>query len=162
MLIDKTYACKGSNYYVKSIKDYSYIATDTYQIIDAIEDTDIAKYKANMKLSVDQELAYSIYKDTERVGYVYNYTIDKAYYGASINIQNPVAMILGLKTMFEIYDSHKISFVPHKNNLKYFKSLALGSSIREYHNYNTPVAILRDALLTKGRKAFFYMKIEER
>ena len=69
-------------------------------------------------------------------------------------------MLVALKTMFELYETHKISFMPHKANLQYFKAMAYGPDIRVHYSTRKPLVIRRDELEQKGLKLFKYFGIE--
>lgn len=142
------------------IDDMTKIDSDMESVKDTISDADPVEYRDNMAESVQQGLAYEIYKNEDRVGFVYNRVEYGEYMGASIYITDTLAMLIALKTMFEIYDYHKITFVPHEDNLKYFKAMAYGPDIRVYHETGNHLVIRREDLETKGLRLFKYFGIE--
>lgn len=155
------YVCNGSMYEIRPIDTYDMIDTDMMSVLDTIGDTDINLYMQNMRAGVDQGKAYDIWKDGTRVGFVYNREEDGMYYGSSINIWDHIGMILGMKHMFEISDKHKIVFVPHGDNWKYFKSMVQGNKLRMLYNGGNSVTILRDEIAGKyDSKLMKYLQIE--
>jgi hypothetical protein len=154
-----SYTCDGDIYTVMLIDDISKIESDMESVKDVISDTDPIEYKANMVESIRQGLAYEIYKNEDRVGFVYNKVDGYKYQGCSINITDTIAMLIALKTMFEIHDSHKISFNPHTTNIRDFKSMAYGPDIRVYYTTKEPLVLRRDMLEEKGLKLFKYLGI---
>jgi hypothetical protein len=155
-----SYICEGNIYTVTLIDDTNKIESDMESVKDIISDTDPIEYKANMIESVRQGLAYEIYKNENRVGFVYNKVDGYEYQGCSINILDTISMLIALKTMFEIYDSHKISFNPHTTNIRDFKSMAYGPDIRVYYTTKEPLVLRRAMLEEKGLKLFKYLGIE--
>ena len=152
-----SYICDGSVYRVEAIVDYNFIEEDIATVIETIDDMSIVEYRKNMEIAVDQGYACSVYKDGDRIGFFYNRSEDLKYIGCSIWLgRDAIGMLLGLKTIFEIGDYHKIVFMPHGDNWKYFKSIALGSSIRGYHLERTPLVILKDDVVQKGKRMFEY------
>ena len=152
---------RGSDIYeVKPITDIACMGQDMASVSDVIQDTDPDYYKANMLDSVAQGLAYDIWKNGERVGFVYNKIENDQYYGCSIKIWDHIGMLIGLKHMFDICDKHKISFAPHENNLKDFISMAAGASIRLWHTTDTStVFILRDEIYPRGERIMKYLGV---
>ena len=55
---------------VKAIAGYTDIDADTENIISTISDVPIEEYKAHMRLSVDQGLAYAVFINDLRIGYM--------------------------------------------------------------------------------------------
>ena len=155
-----SYICDGITYRVSYIEDTSSIDDDIATVIDTIQDTDIDVYRANMVKSVEQHLAYCIYKNDIRVGFIYNRIEGDLYLGASINITDTIAMLIALKTMFEIYDSHKIQFVPHNRDIRMFKSMAYGPDIRSYYSSDGYLVIRRADIENNGKRLFNYLGIE--
>lgn len=159
-MVHASYTCDSVVYTVKFITTTDYIMEDMLEVSEHIIDTDPDIYRIYMMDSVAQGLAYDIWRDGVRVGFVYNRMEGVKYMGASIHITDSIAMLIALKTMFEIKDVHKISFFPHKSNLKYFKSMARGCDIRTYHTTGKPLPILRENMEANGRKLFSYLGIE--
>jgi hypothetical protein len=155
-----SYICECNIYTVTLIDDINKIESDMESVKDVISDTDPIEYKANMIESVRQGLAYEIYKNEDRVGFVYNKVDGNEYQGCSINIIDTIAMLIALKTMFEIYDNHKISFNPHTTNIRDFKGMAYGPDIRVYYTTKDPLVLRRDILEEKGLKLFKYLGID--
>lgn len=153
---------KGSTKYsVQPITTYEMIDHDIGLVIDIIEDTPIDLYRKNMEMGVDQGLTYAIFKGNVRVGFVYNRVEKGKYYGSSIFIDKDIiGLLVALRTMFEIVDKKTITFAPHKDNLKYFKSMTTGESIRAYHSGKSTVVILKEKMLEEGVKLFKYFGLE--
>lgn len=157
-----SYTKDNHRYDVIPITDESYINADMQTVATEIQDTDPAAYRANMQLGVQQGLAYSIFRDGIRIGFVYNRIENNRYYGSSIFIDRDLAgMIVAFKSMFEICDKHKIEFVPHTGNLHYFKSMIDGSTLRLFHNGAPTVTIMRDKMIADGYRAFHYLGIQQ-
>lgn len=156
------YFVNNNIYNINKIIDVIEIDKDLEEVLDAITDTPLDKYKENMIKSVQQELAFSIYKDNIKIGFVYNYMEDFKYIGASMYIHTDIiATLLAFKTIFDINDTHKLSFIPHQDGIKYFKSIVLGDSIRAYHKIGSPVVVLRSTIYEKGFKMFKYLGIKK-
>lgn len=155
-----SYTCDGLTYRVSFIEDTSSIDSDIATVIDTVQDTDIDVYRSNMVMSVEQHLAYCIYKNDVRVGFVYNRVENGLYLGSSINITDTIAMLIALKTMFEIYDYHKIQFVPHNRDIRMFKSMAYGPDIRSYYSSNEYLVIRREDIEKNGLRLFKYLGIQ--
>ena len=155
------YICDNIEYKIESIDDSSFVEVDVKTVEDQITDISLDTYKENMVKAIEQKLAFSIYRDSTRVGFVYNYVEDFKYIGASIWIHSDmVSMLVGLRTIFEISDAHKLVFVPHKEGIRYFKSMVKGSSIRANYKTGSPLVVLRDVVYNKGFKMFKYLGIE--
>lgn len=148
---------------VNKIETYEPIERDSAEALSLVNyDVDSEEeYKLAMQESVNQRLAYEVIKNDTRVGYVYNRIVDGVYYGSCINVIGFEAMVIALKTMFEIHDSHKIVFKPHGGNLNLFKSLVLGQTIRAWHNGKETVSVMKDVVLSRGEKAFSYLGLKE-
>lgn len=160
-MVHASYRSSTDLYEVRMITTQTKINADVDTVRDVIKDTSIVKYKEAMKESVRQKLAYAVWKNGERVGFVYNRIEGYRYLGCSINILDHIAMILAMKTMFEICDKHKIEFAPHTGNLKYFKSMLLGHSIRGWHQgERDSVVVMREDVESKGLKMFKYLGLE--
>ena len=155
-----SYICDGIVYTVKLIGDEGQVPKDIEKVLHLIDDTDPLVYANNMIESVHQGLAYELYKENDRMGFVYNRIEDGNYYGASICIDDTICMLIALKTMFELYETHKISFMPHTTNLQCFKAMAYGPDIRMHYSAGNPLIIRRDELEQKGLKLFRYFGIE--
>jgi hypothetical protein len=159
-MVAASYISDGIEYSVTPIVDYSHIDSDIEVVHDRITDTSLEYYEQNMEDSVDQNLAFSVLKDGTRVGFVYMRMEGYKYIGACVYIHSDaISSIVGLKTIFDMNDSHKVLFTPHENGLKYFKSMATGPSIRAYHATGTPLTIKRDTVYTKGVKIFKYLGV---
>lgn len=160
-MVAASYIRGSTKYSVEPITTYEMIDHDIGMVLELIEGTPLDKYRHNMEVSVDQRLAYAVFKGTERVGFVYNRVEGNKYYGSSIYVwKDLVAMMVAMKTMFEIAPYKKITFVPHKDNLKYFKSMIAGDKIRAYHSGKTTVTIVGDKLMAEGPRLFEYLGIE--
>ena len=156
-----SYIQESDVYEVRYITEDTSIDTDIEVVLPAITDTAIEVYRANMAESVNQGLAYAIYKNNTKVGFVYNYIRESKYYGASIYIPGSVVTCLGLKTMFEICDNHKIQFVPHANNLSGFLPMATGENIRAYHSGKPFISVTKKYMYPRVKKLYHYLNIQE-
>jgi len=117
-------------------------------------------YRDNMVASVYQDMAYCVYKNDVRIGFVYNRVEKYRYFGASIWMKDTIGMIIAMKTMFEVCDNHKIELVPHEGGMKDFLSMATGTSIRTYHTRNRDaIVFLKEDLAPKGERLFKYFGI---
>lgn len=156
-----SYTCNGVVYRVEPITNIDVIDGDIATVLDTISDTSLELYKDNMIKAVQQEFAFAVYKDTIRVGFIYNYMDRYKYIGASVYIKDDIiSAIIALRTMFEINTTHKLTFIPHKNGLRYFKSMATGQSIRAFHGTGSPLVVLRDDVYSKGLRMFKYLGIK--
>lgn len=157
-----SYINGNDRYEVRFIEDYSMIDTDADEALKLVDYDveDIDEYKAMMKQSVDQKLAFDIWCNCVRTGYVYNRLDGYNYLGCSINVNYTMSMILAFKTMFEICDIHKIVFQPHGGNISKFKSLIYGPSYRLYNNGKKTVTILKEDVYKKGYEMFHYLGME--
>lgn len=155
-----SYIRGDDKYTIEPIVDVSQVDLDMATVMDVIQDTDLDYYRDNMLMSIDQNLSYAIFKNGERVGFVYNRLEDNLYIGCSINIWDHVAMIVGLKHIFDICDKHKIVFAPHTINMKDFVSMATGTSIRIFNTTDTStVTILRDDIYPRGARILKYLGV---
>ena len=161
-MVAVSYTNGSDTYLVQPILDVLSKRADAIAALALVgNDTPLDKYENAMKQSIEQRLAYEIYKNDTRVGYVYNRVENNTYYGACINVKGFEAMAIAMKHMFEIYDSHKIVFSPHTHNLKSFKSMIKGSIIRAWHNGRKTVSILREDIVPQGIKVFNYLRLRE-
>ena len=154
---------KGSTRYnVQPITTYEMIEHDIGMVLELIEGTSLSEYRYNMEVAVDQGLAYAVYKGLTRLGFVYNRIEGNKYYGSSIFIHKDIiGTMIALRTMFEIVDYKKIEFAPHKDNLKYFKSMIAGNNIRAYHSGRPTVTITKDKMWDEGVRLFKYFGLEK-
>ena len=160
-MADMKFKQDANIYEIVPITSYKFIYEDLAKVIDMIGNTLVSDYITNMRQSVDQGLAYDIRKNGERVGFVYNREENGRYYGASIYVWDSVAMFLAMKHMFEISDKHKITFIPHGDNWKYFKSMIDGRKIRMFYSGANDVTITRDIVdKAYGIKMFRYLGLE--
>lgn len=161
-MVHASYTCKGNTYTVEIISNEDMIDTDIQSVVHLIEGTDIDKYRTKMVESVEQGLAFAVFKNGERVGFMYNKETHKGYYGCSINIPDNVALMIAMKTVFELSGKHKIQFTPHgKASLKAFISMAKGHNIRAYHSGSPYITIVKSYIEPKTKKLFPYLGIEE-
>lgn len=120
------------------------------------------EYKERMKESVQQGLGYRLLKNGVRIGVMYNAVFNEEYTGCSLYCKDDkVGMIILLKSIFEVYDWHKLVLMPHEDGLKYFVSMATTGSIKEYHMRGLPLVISKKEVVDKGRKIFNYLGVEE-
>lgn len=155
-----SYTNNGNLYEIKPIEDTIHLEWDIESVQDIIEGVDIAEYRNKMIQSIIQGYAYALYVNGERKGFFYNTVDDEGrYYGNSIRIDSDIiGVFFMLKQMFDIYPAHKIIFMPHRDNIKYFKSMIRGDKIRAYNVNNTPVTITRevyDKYAARLRKYFW-------
>lgn len=156
-----SYISPKHTYKIVPITDDLHVNDDIASVADIIEGTDVQEYKSAVLDSIDQELAYSVYKDEERVGFVYNRVYDNKYYCASIRIDDPIAVVVALRSMFEIANYTKILFLPHNDNLKYFKSMIDGHVIRAFHSGLPSVSITKKRMWDEGVRLFKYFGLEK-
>ena len=160
-MVPVSYIKGSTRYNVQPITTYEMIEHDIGMVLELIEGTSISEYRYNMEVSVDQGLAYAVFKGTERLGFVYNRVENNKYYGSSIFIHKDViGLMVALRTMFEIVDYKKIEFAPHKDNLKYFKSMIAGDKIRAYHSGKPTVTITKERMWDEGVRLFKYFGLE--
>jgi len=160
-MVHASYTCDGDLYRVEMITDTSMIDADMATVGDVIDDIDPEVYRDNMVASVYQDMAYCIYKNDVRIGFVYNRVERYRYFGASIWMKDTIGMIIAMKTMFEVCDNHKIEIVPHEGCIIDYISMASGTSIRTYHcGTRDAIVFLRDELVPKGEKLFKYFGIQ--
>ena len=160
-MVYSTYKCKSDLYIVEPVDTYDAIESD-YTIATAdVNIPNKGEYTSNMRQSIDQKLAYHIVKNGSQIGMLYNVITARGYEGACMYCKNDtIGMLIMFKTIFEIYDYHKIYVTPHTDGLKYFISIATPASIVSYHIKGTPLTILRNVLEVQGAKLFSYFKIE--
>lgn len=162
-MIIATYLGNDSIYEVKEILDNTVVKVDAVESLALVDYNveSVEAYECNMDLSIEQKLAFDVYKNNQRIGYVYNIIDNEVYIGCSIHLVDTIGMLLAFKTMFEICDKHRIIFAPHGNNINMFKSLVYGPSYRMYNNGSNTVTILKDDMVSKGQRMFKYLGIEE-
>lgn len=160
-MVHASYKSNTDIYEVRMITTEDMIDTDMRSVSETIQDTDPIVYRENMVESITQSLAYDIWKNGTRVGFVYNRVDGYRYLGCSINIWDHIGMLLAMKTMFEICDKHKIEFAPHTGNLKWFKSMVQGAKLFEYNNGGTCIPILKRDVEANGVRMFKYLGIEK-
>lgn len=155
-----SYTRGNDKYTIEPITDTTQASLDMDTVRHVIWDTDESEYLRYMFISIKQQLAYALFKNGERVGFVYNMIQDGEYITCSIHIWDPIAMILGVRHIFDIHDSHKVKFAPHADNLKDFISMAAGPSIRIFHTTGIPtVYMLRSELYPKGERMLKYLGV---
>lgn len=155
-----SYIYKDDTYTLTPILNSNYIDEDYLTVREEVYDTPENVYKDNMLKAVSQGLAFSVYKNTKRIGFVYNYIEDYKYLGACIWLKNDyIGSLVALKTIFDITDAHKLSFTPHYNGIMYFKSMITGSDIRAFYSGQPYVSIIKSNVVAKGEKIFKYLGI---
>ena len=160
-MLHASYRSRGSLYTVEQILNNDTILQDVTTATAEYTDIDIATQVSRMKESVKQGLAYHIKKDGNTIGMLYNAVENGMYEGVCVYCKNDTAgMMILMKTMFEIYDSHKITIKPYAGGLKYFVSIATAGSILKYHNGSGDIIIARKRLEEVGPKLFKYLGIE--
>lgn len=146
-------------YSIVPITDDSFIDSDMIKVDHLLGGMNRVKYREAMVDSINQGLAYSVYEDDKRKGFVYNRVYKGAYYGASINIEGTIPLMIALRSMFDGVPYRKIAFVPHKDNFKYFKSMIAGDKIRAYHSGIPTITISKEKLTAQGYRLFKYFDI---
>lgn len=160
-MVHASYKCHGSLYTVERIDDYLTIDSDADRALRDTTGVDIVEYTDRMEDSVNQQLAYRVMKDGLQTAVMYNRVVGYSYEGVSIYCEkDSVAMLILLKSMFEIYPAHKLLVMPYADSLKYFISMATSESIREYHLSGKPLVLVKAELEKNGPKLFTYMQIE--
>jgi len=120
-----------------------------------------SEYIERMEESVRQGLAFRITKDGKKIGVMYNLFRDGEYQGAALWCRyDRVGMLILMKSMFDVYDWHKIKVSPHKGGLKYFVSMATSASIKACHENGQPLVIVRKSVTAKGPELFKYLGIK--
>ena len=122
--------------------------------------SNVIEYRKRMCLSVDQQLAYRVYKDGVSLAFMYNYKKDKKYFSASIYSNDKVAFILLLKTVFELNNSYCIFVNPHEGFVNKYKSFFSQTSLRRWYTAKQPIPIYKTRLWAIGEKLFYYLGIE--
>lgn len=148
-------------YVIYRIETTAYVYEDVKKVEAKLCEQVSEEYIEAMHDSVMQGLAYTVVKNGERVGFVYNRMKNGEYYGASICIWDQVGMFLCMRHMFEICDAHKITFIPHGDNWKYFKSMVHGSKLRMLHNGDNVVTITKENASKEGERLYRYFGIEK-
>lgn len=155
-----SYKNNGHLYTVEPAQSFD-IEIDANLAMHNTGNMDLSEYMSRMHDSVDQNLAYHILKDGVQVGMMYNRVTSLGYEGCCIYcVGDVIATMVLLKSMFEVYDTHKILITPFGGSLKYFISMATPDSIREFHLYGTPLTIVRSQLESQGPRLFKYLGIE--
>lgn len=159
-MVVASYKSDGATYSVVQATMSNVKADMEYALQDGVEVDDM--YKARMEESVRQGLAYRITKSGKKIGVMYNAVIDGEYVGCSIYCKGDrVGMLVLMKSMFEVYDWHKIKVIPHNDeSMKDFVSMATAGSILKYHEYGMPLVIARKDVVPKGEAMFKYMGIK--
>jgi len=134
--------------------------------------TDPVSYEAAMLESIYQDMAKAVYKGTVRVGFVY-FRLDDNFpnrlVGSSIFIPDDMIAFLLLGffhrpkgTKAKPY--HRILMFPHGNNIKNFRSLCTGPSLRLYNSGVTNFVLFniidRFKLFNKLRKTMKVRRIK--
>lgn len=149
-------------YIVEILEDYSHIDEDATLATTDVQGVDLDEYKSRMRDSVDQRLAYHVKKNGARIGLAYSRMSEIGYEGCSIYCKGDlIATMVLLRTMFEICDYHKIQIYPHEGTIHNFISMVTADSIREYHQLNKPLVIVKKDILQQGEKLFKYLNIEK-
>ena len=123
--------------------DYKLIYND---VNDCAEDS----YKAAMKRSIKNGIAYRVVDKDGKLGFLYSYMHKGLGYGASVyNGGLRLGFICLLKEFSKNYPSHAMIVSPHNKNVGYIRSLATNNSIRDCHNGNGPLVVLISELKAK-------------
>lgn len=158
---EKTYKCNGSIYKIVPIVDEAFTEEDYSTACDYTQIPDKDMYIGAMVESIKQGLCFSVYRDSKRVGFMYNVQEGDNYIGAAIHLSyDTCVMLLGLRRAFEINNAHKILVYPF-DNLRYFISLASGTSIRSHHCIGSGLSIVKKDMWPKGERLCKYLQIEE-
>ena len=152
----------GNTYTIEPITDYGEVYEDLLVVYNVVKrDTSVALYKDNMIKSIDQGLAKKVLKDVVKKGFVYCYVENNKYYGARIHLDTKVAMLLGLREVFEQIDYPSLEFIPHKGSLPMFRSIVTGASLRNYYNgVSRKLKIIKKEIVLKGMAMHNYLGIE--
>lgn len=119
-------------------------------------------YKANMLQAIEDKLAFAIYKNEEKVGYIYNIDSDGRYISVSFNIWDDIALHIALKTLFEISSANLIRVYPHEGFL-FLKSVFNSASLRMYNSgIKHHAVIIKDEIWETGVKLFRYLGIKDK
>lgn len=129
-------------------------------ITDVYVDEDI--YRGRMEESVRQGLAFRVTKSGKKIGVMYNLFENGEYQGAALYCKgDTVGMMILMKSMFEVYNWHKIRVMPHSaEDAKYYVSMATENSIKMYYTVGTPLTIVRSMITVRGPELFKYLGIE--
>jgi len=155
-------------YYTKQNKKY-----DVYKCVEAdiavhylkvealANGGSVDGYKERMFESITTGYAYKIESEGVLLGFMYNLVEIRNGVGTSIwGSGDTISMMLLMKTAFETFPKHKILVDVYERTLGDFKSLAIGSSIRNNHNYNTPISIHIKPLQEKFARLFNMLGIQ--
>lgn len=154
-----SYKSDGKTYSVVKATEANVKADYEFALQDGVEVDE--EYINRMYMSVSQGLAFRITRSGKKIGVMYNAVIDGEYVGCSIYCKGDrVGMLVLMKTMFEVYDWHKIMVMPHTNGLKDFISMATSNSIVGFHTRGLPLTIVKKDVVPKGVKMFKYLNIE--
>lgn len=160
MVVEKQYVCGTDVYRIKPITDPADVLTDYEKVRSLVTDTPEDEYKEDMYESINQGLAFSVWKNDLRVGCEYNTYRDYRYFGECFYMLGRIPMIIGLYEAFQIHDNHKIEFAPHEDTLKYFISAAIGHSIRGWHQgERDAIALVRDDFIPKVELCLQYLGV---
>jgi len=158
-MIVASYRSNGSKYSLVTVTEGMIDSDMEFALQDGVVVDDA--YRNRMVESVKQGLAFRITKSGKRIGVMYNMVVGEEYIGCSIYCKNdPVGMLILMKSMFDVYDSHKIKIMPHEGMIGDFVSMATADSIKQYHALASPLTITKATLVPKGEKMFKYLKIE--
>lgn len=158
-----SYINNADIYTVEPIIDTNLINTRIEYIINiGTPIDDIENYKESMIDSVKHGYAIQVKKNDVCTGWFYGDVKDNKYYGRSIYAEDIYSGILLFKRIFELYDYHKIQFMPHDvKSMLWFKSLLSIESIKLWYSAKRPVTIMRDIVVNKGMKVFKYLGFKE-
>jgi hypothetical protein len=161
-MVVASYKSNGATYSLVQATMSNVTADMVFALQDMSVYTDEDEYRARMEESVRQGLAFRITKSGKKIGVMYNLFENGEYQGAAIYCKGDrVGMMVLMKSMFEVYDWHKILIAPHcTDDVKYYVSMATADSIRSYHSRGTPLVIVKKDIVQRGPELFKYLGIE--
>lgn len=151
----------GDTLTVSPIASTEWVSADASEALSiAHPGIDREEYIAAMVDSVEQGLAFEVHTNDVRTGYMYNRVIDNTYVGVSINIKGACEMIVMFKTVFELYDAHKLVFGPTSDNIHNFTSLVSLDALRKW-NATGRLSVLKSSVVPRGKRIFKYLGIRK-
>ena len=155
-----TYTQNEDIYTVELVADLAYVETDYATVSKCTTIINPEEYKKNMQDCILQQLGFVVKKNGIRMGFMYNRVYKNRYEGCSIYLPDATIMIIAFKTVFELSEHKKISFIPHKGELGKFKSLTTKTSIQRYQLVGGHINIYKHLIYNKGKKLFYYLGIK--
>ena len=153
------YLTKQNKQYTVSNCTTDDIDTHFEHVKDLIGDMPVEEYKTRMSTSIAEDLAYKVMLDDICCGFLYVKKLGRGGEGVSIWGNNSIGFTVLLKEMFEALPFHKVVVEPHTTDIKYIKSLATGTSIRNHHTAGAPLALHVPTLLEKFKGMYIKLGI---